>query len=340
MRTVVIAEAGVNHNGEPERALRLVEIAAASGADAVKFQTFDPDALVVSGAETADYQRQRTGQASQRELLRALVLPPHAVRAAAQRAGELGITFLSTPFDVASVEALAQIGVPAYKVGSGDLTNPFLLRAVAARGLPVLLSTGMGTLDEIDAALGVLRAAGHPPLALLHCTSAYPAPIDEANLQAIPALARRFGVPVGLSDHTAGIVAPVAATALGAAVIEKHVTLDRTLPGPDHAASLEPDELRAMVDAVRAAYLALGDGVKRPMPSEADTRRAARRSLVSRRALAAGTRIAAGDLDARRPGTGISAMRLDQVVGRSLRRDVAADTLLDPADLEPPLGAG
>jgi N-acetylneuraminate synthase/N,N'-diacetyllegionaminate synthase len=229
------------------------------------------------------------------------------------------------------------MGVPAYKIGSGDLTNPFLLRAIAARAKPVLLSTGMATLDEIDASLAVLRAAGDPPVALLHCTSAYPAPIEEANLAAIPALAERYAVPIGLSDHTPGITAPVAATALGASIIEKHVTLDRTLPGPDHAASLEPEELRAMIEAVRAAHRALGDGLKRPMPSEAATRNAARRSLVTRRALAAGTRLSAGDLDARRPGTGIPAMRLDEAVGRTVRRDLDAQTMLDPADLDPPL---
>ena len=333
----VMAEVGVNHNGDPELALRLVEAAAAGGADAVKFQTFEPDALALAGAETADYQRTQTGSASQLEMLRRLALPADALRAAARRANELGITFLSTPFDIASVELLSELGVPAYKIGSGDLTNPLLLRAVAAKGRPVLLSTGMATLDEIDAAVAVVRAAGNPPLVVLQCTSAYPAPIEDLNLRAIPVLAERYATPAGLSDHSVGITAAVAATALGAAVIEKHITLDRSLPGPDHAASLEPAELRQLVDAVRDAYAALGDGQKAPMASEEETRRVARRSLVVRHTLRAGTRLAPDDLDARRPGTGISAMRLDDVVGRVLRRDVAADTLLDPADLDPPL---
>jgi N,N'-diacetyllegionaminate synthase len=333
----VIAEAGVNHNGDPALALRLVDAAASGGADAVKFQTFDPDVLALAGAETAGYQRRQTGAASQLDMLRALALPRDALEAAARRADALGIAFLSTPFDVASVRLLAELGVPAYKVGSGDLTNPILLRAVAADGRPVLLSTGMGTLAEVDAAVELLRSAGDPPLVVLQCTTAYPAAIEDANLRTIGVLAERYATPVGLSDHTLGITAAVAATALGAAVIEKHLTLDRSLPGPDHAASLEPDELRGLVDAVRDAHAALGDGEKRPAASEEEMRRVARRSLVVRHALRAGVRLAAGDLDARRPGSGIPAMRFDDVVGRVLRRDVAADALLDPADLDPPL---
>jgi N,N'-diacetyllegionaminate synthase len=336
----VIAEAGVNHNGDPELALRLVEAAATAGAEAVKFQTFDPEALALEGAETAGYQRRETGSVSQLEMLRKLALPADALRAAARRAADVGITFLSTPFDIASVELLVELGVPALKIGSGDLTNPFLLRAIAAKGRPVLLSTGMATLTEIDDAVALLRAAGDPPLVVLQCTSAYPAPIADANLRVIPMLADRYATPVGLSDHSLGITAAIAATALGAAVIEKHLTLDRSLPGPDHAASLEPDELRRLVEAVRDAYAALGDGEKVPTPSEAETRRLARRSLVARQALTKGTRLASEDLDARRPGTGISAMRLDEVIGRVLRRDVAADALLDETDLGPPTSPG
>jgi N-acetylneuraminate synthase/N,N'-diacetyllegionaminate synthase len=333
----VVAEAGVNHGGSGEMALRLVEAAAAAGADAVKFQTFRSDALATADAPQAAYQRERAAAASQLEMLRALELPADAVRASRDRAGTLGLTFLSTPFDLASVDLLAGLGVPAFKIGSGDLTNLVLLRAVAAHGLPLLLSTGMATVDEVAAAVADLRAHGDPPLVLLQCTSAYPAPAEDANLAAIATMRERFGVPVGYSDHTRGYEVAVAAAALGAAIIEKHLTLDRSLPGPDHAASLEPAEFSALVRGVREAHAALGDGVKAPRGIEADVRRAARRSLVVTRDVVAGEAIAAADLDAMRPATGISPLRLDDVAGRRAARDLTARTVLRPEDLDPPL---
>jgi N-acetylneuraminate synthase/N,N'-diacetyllegionaminate synthase len=328
---------GVNHNGSPELALRLVEAAAGAAADAVKFQTFSADALATTDAPQAAYQRERAAAVSQAEMLRALELPSKALRACRDRASELGITFLSSPFDLRSVEILASLDVPAFKVGSGDLTNLVLLRAVAAHGLPVLLSTGMATLDEVAAAVADLQAHGDPPLVLLQCTSAYPAEPDEANLAAMATLRDRFGVAVGYSDHTPGISVAVAAAALGAAVIEKHLTTDRSLPGPDHAASLEPDAFAAMVMAVREAHVALGDGVKAPRPGEADAAAVARRSLVVTRPVAAGEVLAASDLDAMRPAGGISPLRLDEVVGRRAARDLVPRTLLRGEDLEPPL---
>ncbi|HSM37692.1 MAG TPA: N-acetylneuraminate synthase [Candidatus Limnocylindrales bacterium] len=333
----LIAEGGVNHNGSPDLALRLVDAAADAGADAVKFQTFHADALATADAPQAAYQRQRAAAASQAEMLRALELPAEALRSCRDRANERGITFLSTPFDLASVELLAEIGVPAFKVGSGDLTNLVLLRAVAARGLPMLVSTGMGSMDEVSAAVADIRAHGNPPLALLQCTSAYPAAAADANLRAMATLRDAFDVPVGYSDHTLGITVAVAAAALGAALIEKHLTLDRSMPGPDHAAALEPGELAALVRAVRDAHAGLGDGVKAPRSDEEDSRQVSRRSLVLSRPLRAGDEIAADDLDAMRPAGGISPLQLDKVVGRRAARDLAARAVLRAEDLDPPL---
>ena len=333
----VVAEAGVNHNGSPELALRLVDAAADAGADAVKFQTFSADALATVEAPQAAYQRERAAAASQVEMLRSLELPPDALRACRDRALERGIHFLSTPFDLASVELLAALEVPAFKVGSGDLTNLVLLRAVAAQGRPMLLSTGMGTLEEVGAAVRDLRAHGDPPLVLLQCTSAYPATIEDVNLRAMATLRAEFDVPTGYSDHTLGITAATAAAALGAAVIEKHLTLDRSLPGPDQAASLEPTEFTAMVRSIHEAHVALGDGVKMPRPDEDDVRQVARRSLVVRRAMSAGEVIAEADIDAMRPAGGIDPLRLDAVVGRRVTRDVARSEVLRPEDLDPPL---
>jgi N-acetylneuraminate synthase/N,N'-diacetyllegionaminate synthase len=333
----VIAEAGVNHNGSEELAAALVDAAADAGADAVKFQTFRADAVVLASAPQAAYQRERAAAETQREMLRGLELPPEAWPALAERAAARGIVFLSTPFDLASVGLLAKIGVPAFKVGSGDLDNLVLLRAIAAENRPILLSTGMASLDEVAAAVDDLRAHGDPPLVLLQCTSAYPAAAEDANLGAMATLRERFGVPVGYSDHTLGIAVAIAAAALGAAVIEKHLTLDRSLPGPDHDASLEPAEMAALVRGVRAAHGAIGDGEKAPRAAEADVRAVARRSLVIVRDLVAGETVAATDLDAMRPAGGISPLRLDDVIGRRAARDLAAGHPLGPADLDPPL---
>ena len=332
----VIAEGGVNHNGSPELALQLVDAAADTGADAVKFQTFKAEAVVLPSARQAVYQRERAGAESQLEMVRRLELPLEAWEAIRRRAVERGLVFLSTPFDLASVELLAELGVPAFKVGSGDLTNLVLLRAVAARSLPMLLSTGMATLEEVAAAVDDLRAHGDPPLALLQCTSAYPASMTDANLAAMATLRERFDVPVGYSDHTLGLAAAIAAAALGAAVIEKHLTLDRSLPGPDQAASLEPTEFTAMVRSIHEAHVALGDGVKMPRPDEDDVRQVARRSLVVRRAMSAGEAIAEADIDAMRPAGGIDPLLLDAVVGRRAARALQAGEMLLPEDLEPP----
>ena len=304
--TFVVAEAGVNHNGDVELALRLVDIAADAGANAVKFQTFSADALVTESARKAGYQQATTGAGeSQRDMLRRLELDADAHARLQAHAAARGLVFFSTPFDEASADLLDTLEVPALKVPSGELTNLPLLRHLAAKKRPLILSTGMGTLAEVEVAVDAIRAAGDPPLAVLHCVSAYPAPPAEVNLRAMDTLRARFGCPVGLSDHTLGTAIALAAVARGAAILEKHMTADRTLPGPDHRASLEPAELAAMIRAIREIESALGDGEKRPMPSERDTREVARRSLVAARPIARGERLARGMLAIKRPGTGI-----------------------------------
>lgn len=333
----VIAEAGVNHNGDPGLARRLIDAAVDAGADAVKFQTFQAGSLATADAERAAYQRTAADAAPQLGMLRSLQLPESAWPDLAAHAGRRQITFLSTPFDQPSIDLLAGLGLPAMKIGSGDLTNALLLRAVGRLGTPVILSTGMGTLQDVAAAMHELQAAGAGSVALLHCASIYPAELEDVNLRAIDTLRDRFGVPVGFSDHTVGSLAAVLAVGRGAVIIEKHLTVDRGLPGPDHAASMEPAEFARMVVEVREGWGALGDGAKQPRPAELEIMRVARRSLVTRRALPAGHVVQVGDLDAKRPGTGISPMQVDAVVGRRLAVAVVEDHLLRPRDLEPPL---
>lgn len=325
----IIAEAGVNHNGDAELAHRLVEVAAEAGADAVKFQTFDPDVLVSRDAPKAEYQVANTGEEeSQLEMLRRLVLPAETFESLARYAAERGILFLSTPFDAGSADLLERLGVQAFKVPSGEVTNHPLIAHLARKGKPLLLSTGMSTLAEVGEAVEVVRAHGSPPLALLHCVSEYPAPAAECNLRAMEAMRKAFGVPTGWSDHTEGLPVSIAAAAMGASVLEKHFTLDRTLPGPDHAASLEPGELVELVASVRAVEAARGDGVKRPMPSEAANARLVRRSLHAARELPSGHTLSSEDVVALRPGTGISPDALESVVGRRLRMPVGSGGML------------
>ena len=336
-RPYVIAEAGVNHNGDQDLARRLIDAAAGAGADAVKFQTFHADRLALEDAPQADYQRQGGAATSQREMLRGLELPDEALAGLHAHAGERGIGFLSSPFDVESVDLLIGLGVPAIKIGSGDLTNPFLLRSVADRGIPVILSTGMATLEEVDLAMAELRAHGDPAVVLMQCVSVYPADPATIDLRAMAALEERYAVPVGFSDHTVGLGAAVAAVALGAAVIEKHLTLDRSMRGPDHAASLDPQSFAQMVAAINDAHAALGSGTKAPVAAELPIRAVARRSIVVARPVRAGIALSAGDLTALRPEGGLSPLRLDEVVGRSAARDLAAGEMLRAEDLIPPL---
>lgn len=329
-RLTVIAEAGVNHNGDLALAHQLIEVAARSGADAVKFQTFDPALLVSEHAKTTPYQRERGGADDQQSLLAALTLPTEAWGELRDHADNLGLSFLSTPFDLGSARLLAELGVAAIKTSSGELTNTPFLRAIAELGLPMLISTGMGDEDEVAIAVEATKAA--PAVTLLHCVSAYPAPVGEANLNVIPALAARHGVPVGWSDHTLGTTTAVAAVALGATVLEKHVTTDRTLTGPDHAASLEPDELTEYVSAVRDAWSALGDGLKRRMPSEMANATLVRRSWHAARDLPEGHVIKPDDVVTLRPELGISPSIV--VVGARVLRAVSAGDPLVPSDVE------
>lgn len=331
----VIAEAGVNHNGDADLAHRLVDVAGDAGADAVKFQTFDPERLVSPLARRAEYQIANTGSAeSQLEMLRGLVLPRDALAPLAAHAAERGLLFLSTPFDEASADVLESLGMPAFKVPSGEVTNHPLVAHVAAKGKPVLMSTGMSTLAEVAEAVEVVRENGDPPLALFHCVTSYPAAAAECNLRAIGSMRVAFGVPVGWSDHTEGLQLSVAAVAAGANLLEKHFTLDRDLPGPDHLASLEPGELTALVKAVREVEAALGDGVKRPTDSELVNVAVVRRSLHASRPLPAGHVLKAADLIALRPGTGLPPALRGRVVGRRLRVGVERGEMLSERHLD------
>ena len=321
----------MNHNGDLTLARHLVAMAAAAGADVVKFQSFITSESIAAGADKADYQRAVTDpDESQADMVRRLELSRADHEVLVADCQRLGIRFLSTAFDAPSFDMLIDLGLDLVKVPSGELTDLPLLRHVAATGLPMIMSTGMATLDEIAAALDAVEAAGTPRhrVTLLHCTTEYPAPFDEVNLRAMTTLRDTFGVPVGYSDHTSGIEVAIAAVALGATVIEKHVTLDRGLVGPDHQASLEPAELTAMIQAIRHLETALGDGVKQPTPSELRNRPIARKSLVARRAIQAGEPFSIENLAAKRPGTGISPMRWDEVIGLRATRDFAADELI------------
>lgn len=318
-KTYIIAEIGVNHNGDPELARQLVDVALNAGADAVKFQTFNAANLVSKKAAKAAYQSANDGRNEpQFDMLRRLELTEEELLKIAAYTRSIGLEFLSTPFDEDSALLLDRMHVNAFKISSGDLTALGFLRKVASFGRPIILSTGMGTLVETAEAVEAIREAGNPPLAILHCVSNYPADPSEANLRAIDTLAAAFGVPVGWSDHTIGSDVAVAAVARGARIVEKHFTLDVNMPGPDHRASLMPNELAAYISSIRTVEAALGDGIKRPQPSELETIRAARRSLVLTRDLPAGHLIEADDIAARRPGTGLAPKLMEIVIGHQL----------------------
>ena len=330
-RVLIIAEAGVNHNGNMELAKQLIEAAAAAGADLVKFQTFNADRLVTQLAQKAQYQTRTTGsQESQLEMLRRLELTEAMHKELMAHCKTCNIGFFSTGFDIKSIDLLLNLGLDHFKVPSGELTNLPYLRHIGQLGKAVILSTGMATLADIEAAIEVLEQAGtaRDLITVLHCTTEYPTPMPEVNLRAMQSIHAAFGVAVGYSDHTKGIEVAIAAVAMGATVIEKHFTLDRTLPGPDHQASLEPAELKAMVSAIRNIEIALGDGIKRLTPSEARNKSIARKSLVASQAIKAGEAFSALNVTSKRPGTGISPMRWDEVIGRLAPHDIAIDELI------------
>ncbi len=356
-KTLIIAEAGVNHNGCLNMALQLVEAASAAGADVVKFQTFNAEQLVTNRAKKAEYQAENTqNNGNQLEMLKQLQLSHADHLTLMQRCDELGIRFMSTAFDNDSLQFLAGLQLKIMKIPSGEITNAPLLLQYARTGADIILSTGVSTLDEVREALGVLafgmttsdtvmpqgRAdfskafaseAGQQQLknkvTLLHCTTEYPAPFADINLKAMDNLRQEFGLAVGYSDHSQGILVPVAAVARDATVIEKHFTLDKNLPGPDHQASLEPDELKAMVDNIRQVELVLGHGRKEPAPSELKNRQLIRKSLVAARPLSAGAQFSAQDLVCKRPGDGKSPFDYWQLLGRTISRDYQHDELIE-----------
>lgn len=341
MSTFIIAEAGVNHNGDEDKALELVDLAAASGANAVKFQTFSADRLTRPGAEKAAYQQRATGAGDQHSMLKALELSEDAHRRIAERCRERNIEFMSTAFDEISLDMLVALGIKRIKVPSGEITNAPFVTYMASLGLPMIISTGMATMAEVEQAVELVRSVharlGRPPsdegLTILHCTSNYPAEAADVNLRAMMTIAQVTGLPVGYSDHTLGIAVSTAAVAMGAAVIEKHFTLDKDLPGPDHMASLEPRELKALVASIREIEQALGDGVKKPTESELAVRALVRRSVTTLRDLEEGAVVTPADVTLLRPGTGIPPAELDVVYGRRVKQAVAAGTTLSWSDL-------
>lgn len=330
--TLIIAEAGVNHNGDLKLARQLIDAAAEAGADLVKFQTFSADRLVTRTASKADYQTRTTdGGETQHAMLRRLELSREMHEELIAHCAGRRIGFFSTGFDIESIDLLVSLGLDRFKIPSGEITNLPYLRHIGRLGKSVILSTGMATMGDIEAAIEVLEAAGTPRslITVLHCTTEYPTPMAEVNLRAMQSIHTAFGVRVGYSDHTQGIGVAIAAVAMGATVIEKHFTLDRGLPGPDHQASLEPEELKAMISAIRNIEVALGDGIKRLTPGEARNKPIARKSLVASRAIKAGEVFTAENLTAKRPGTGISPMRWDEILGRKATRNFDPDELIE-----------
>ncbi len=327
----IIAEVGVNHNGDVDTAIELIDAAADAGADAVKFQSFSADALATAAAPKAAYQEQNDVQRSQQEMLRALELPASAWASLKDHAENRGIIFMSTPFDEGAADALEELDVPAFKVGSGELTNRNFLQNLAARGRPLLVSTGMATMQEVLEAQGWIGACPHM---FFHCTSDYPAQPEDLNLQAIASMGAAAMVPIGYSDHSLGLEAAIAAVTLGACALEKHITLDPGAEGPDHAASASPEQFSEYVRAVRLVETMLGDGEKKPSRRELDTAKVARRSLVLANDLPAHHALAPGDLLSMRPGTGLPPALVDDLVGRRLAKDLPRHHLISMEDLE------
>jgi N,N'-diacetyllegionaminate synthase len=330
-RTLIIAEAGVNHNGDLGLAKHLIDAASDAGADLVKFQTFNASRQVTRTAKKAEYQTQKTdGKESQHDMLQRLELTEAMHHELIDYCATRNIGFFSTGFDIESIDLLLALGQDHFKIPSGEITNLPYLRHIGKLGKNTILSTGMATLGDIEAAIDVLEQAGtsRTSITVLHCTTEYPTPMAEVNLRAMQSIQSAFGVSVGYSDHTQGIEVAIAAVAMGATVIEKHFTLDRNLPGPDHQASLEPTELKAMVAAIRNIEVALGDGVKRLTSSEAKNKPIARKSLVASQAIKAGDVLSVHNVTTKRPGTGVSPMRWDEVMGRNASRDFVADELI------------
>jgi N-acetylneuraminate synthase/N,N'-diacetyllegionaminate synthase len=325
----IVAEAGLNHNGDINLAKKLIDAVKSAGSDAVKFQAFKTERVVTKYAEKARYQKETTGSnKSQYNMIRRLELKDEEFVELYNYAKKNNIIFLSSAFDKESVDLLDNLGVPAFKVASGEITNFPLLQFIAEKKKPIILSTGMSTIGEIEEALEVIREKGVEDIVLLHCVTSYPAKIEDANLRVIEALRRKFKLPVGFSDHTLGITIPIAAVALGAVLVEKHFTLDRTLPGPDHRASLEPDELKDMVKAIRDVEKALGDGIKKPTKDEERIKKVVRRSIVAKMEIPKGTVITEDMLDLKRPAVGIEPKYLNEIIGKRAKKNIKPDELI------------
>lgn len=324
-KTFVIAEAGVNHNGNIDIAKKLIDAAVEAGVDAIKFQTFKAEKLVTKSAEKANYQRNNTGEGTQLEMLKKLQLSPESHEIINNYCKEKQIMFISTPFDFESVDLLETLGVPLYKIGSGDLTNGPFLKYVAKLNKPIIISTGMANLGEVEMAIDVIREAGNEKISLLHCTSNYPTDYEDVNLNAMITLKKAFKLPVGYSDHTIGIEVPVAAVGMGAEIIEKHFTLDKNMEGPDHRASLDPFELKQMVRSIRNIEKALGDGIKRCNKNEESTKRVARKSIVASKNINEGEIFTGENITFKRPGNGISPIHVELVLGRVAGSDIKED---------------
>jgi len=325
----IIAEAGVNHNGSFELARELVDVAIEADCDAVKFQTFKTEKVCSPLAPKATYQLENTqAEESQLDMVRRLELPFDAFRELHRYCVDKGIIFLSTPFDDESADFLAELPVPAFKIPSGELTNLFFLEHVARKGRPLIVSTGMATMEEVTIAVRTIRATGNQQMILLQCVSNYPADPSSMNLRAMRTMEDAFGVAAGLSDHTVGTEVAFAAVALGACVVEKHFTLSHDLPGPDHRASLTPEDLVKLVKGIRKVEAALGDGVKQPAAEELNTAEVARRSLVTAQFISAGTVLTVDMVDILRPGTGLPPAMRSQLLGKHARQDIEAGTIL------------
>lgn len=324
---LIIAEAGLNHDGDVERGRKLIDLAREAGADIVKFQAFRTDLLVTSASTRVEYRLEASApEADRADMLRSLELTEEEYAELKRHCDDVGITFMCTPYDRPSVDMLERLDVAAYKVASTDTTNIPFLRYLASKGRPVILSSGMTTLDELDSAVATLREGGcFRRLVVLHCTSVYPAPKGESNLRLLASLAERYNLPIGFSDHTEGLEAPVLAVAAGACVIEKHFTLDKKAAGPDHSASLEPDELALLVERIREAEVILGDDAKVISPAEKANKRAMQKGLVARRPIRAGSTIAAEDVTTKRPAIGLPPAAIDWVVGAVAKVDIRPD---------------
>jgi N,N'-diacetyllegionaminate synthase len=332
MKTLIIAEAGVNHNGNINIAKKLIDIAAHAGADLVKFQTFNADRLVTHGSAKADYQILATNNnESQHDMLRKLELTESMHHELISHCESQNIGFFSTAFDIESINLLVELGQKLFKIPSGEITNLPYMQHIGKLNKTVILSTGMSNMDEIEAAINVLEGSGtnRSKITVLHCTTAYPVPMSDVNLRAMQSIQNKFNVAVGYSDHTLGIEIPIAAVAMGATVIEKHFTIDRSQSGPDHKASLEPSELKSMIDGIRNVEKALGDGVKRLMESEIMNLPIARKSIVASRRINAGKAFSEKNLTTKRPGTGISPMEWNRLLGRTSDKEYLADELID-----------